>query len=290
MRILHSKFFPTFGVYKEIFVGLLTEKFSWKVLPDSRISKLPTLFLKKVALILRNLRNLRRTKEKLIRNTYLHARRKMRRIEFELRRIQEELSLGVRYVIGINVEGDIAEFGTQYGISCRYICQAMRDYGTIKNIHLFDSFIGLPAITATEDIESPEIRSGTWSEGAFQGISTNKLREIAGRYLREESIHIYKGWFNDSLSLIPAGTKFAMVHVDCDLYKSASEVLTYLFENRIISEGCIIYFDDYNCNKASPDFGERKAWAEAIEQFCINYSDGGSYSWGGHKFFIHSYK
>jgi hypothetical protein len=80
-----------------------------------------------------------------------------------------------------------------------------------------------------------------------------------------------------------------MVHLDCDLYQSAIEVLEYCFSNNMFSDGAIIFFDDWNCNRASPSYGERKAWAEVVDKFSVEFSDGGDYSWGGHKFIVHSY-
>jgi hypothetical protein len=34
------------------------------------------------------------------------------------------------------------------------------------------------------------------------------------------------------------------------------------FGRGMISEGAVILFDDWNCNRANPAFGERRAWRE----------------------------
>ena len=62
-----------------------------------------------------------------------------------------------------------------------------------------------------------------------------------------------------------------------------------MFEKNMISPGALILFDDWNCNAASPEFGERRAWAELVDRFGINFSVAGDYGFGGHKVFVHSY-
>jgi hypothetical protein len=89
---------------------------------------------------------------------------------------------------------------------------------------------------------------------------------------------------------MPENTKLALLHVDCDLYSSTMDVLDYCFANNVVSEGAAIFFDDYNCNRASPDHGERKAWSQCIDKYAIQHSDAGEYGWAGHKFYVHQYK
>ena len=112
---------------------------------------------------------------------------------------------------------------------------------------------------------------------------------VCVKFLRERII-IYDGWFKDTLSQISQSTKFSMLHLDCDLYQSAIEVLDYCFSNGLVQDGTVIFFHDWNSNRASPNFGERKAWSEIVEKFSVHYSDCGGYGWGGKIFIIHSYK
>lgn len=212
--------------------------------------------------------------------------------------IKEKLFLGVDYVYSCAVEGDIAEFGTMSGRTSSILAQAIsingRRYSHIirepNKLHLFDSFIGLPEAASTVDKESPLVKSGVWGVGTCHGITRKTLRKLCGRYLSENRIIIYDGWFKDTLPRIHKETKFSMVHIDCDLYQSTIEVLDYLFANRHISEGAAIFFDDYNCNMASPALGERRAWAETIEKYHVEYSDCGEYGSACWKFIVHSYQ
>lgn len=254
---------------------------SWK--PGKRIQKLPK-WIQPLAILFRNiiiLTKLRRTK-------YTDS-------EIE---VHKKLSFGVEYVCGTDVEGDIAEFGTMTGRTARIIAQAMSkfDYWVFpyqkgpKKLHLFDSFEGLPKAESDVDKESPHVKSGVWGEGTCKGISKEKLMRICAKFWPKERIIIYDGWFKDTLSQIPHGTKFSMLHIDCDMYQSTIEVLNYCFSNGLVQDGTVIFFDDWNANKASPNFGERRAWLEIVEKFSVAYSDCGEYGWAGRKFIVHSYK
>ena len=78
-----------------------------------------------------------------------------------------------------------------------------------------------------------------------------------------------------------------MLHLDCDLYSSTYEVLDYLLAHGHVADGALLFFDDWNCNRASPRFGQRKAWAEIVNKYALEHSDAGEYAMLGHKFFVH---
>jgi hypothetical protein len=185
--------------------------------------------------------------------------------------------------------GDIAEFGTASGVTSSFIAAAMAQQQAEPymvpirptNLHLFDSFRGLPEINNPLDVEAG------WQCGMFSGLSESELIDRIARFLPRHQIRTYPGWFKDTLKTIPSDTKFAMIHIDCDLYESTIDVLDYLFSKKHLLDGCSIFFDDWNCGNASPRLGERRAWGEIIEKYKVRYSDCGEYSCAGHKFIIH---
>ena len=81
-----------------------------------------------------------------------------------------------------------------------------------------------------------------------------------------------------------------MIHVDGDLYQSAIDALVPCFKKNLISEGALIFFDDFDCNRAARGRGERKAWSDLINMFKIEFSDRGSYARFGHSFIVHAYQ
>jgi hypothetical protein len=77
--------------------------------------------------------------------------------------------------------------------------------------------------------------------------------------------------------------------VDGDLYQSAMDCLIPLFERRQVRDGAIIVFDDWNCNRGSNAFGERRAWIDLTERFKIEAEVFGHSSWAGQAFIVHGY-
>lgn len=205
------------------------------------------------------------------------------------RLIAESLIMGVQYTVHSAVAGDIAEFGTQTGRTAKVLATAMQLYRADKSLHLFDSFEGMPEAHDPADLDNEHVKLGVWGKGQLKGASPEQLRAWCGKRIQPDSIKIYKGWFSDTLPKIPAGQRFAMIHVDSDLYSSAYEVLEFMFKTKALTEGALVYFDDWDCNRASNSHGERKAWREITDLYKVSFDDMGGYAWAGHKFIIHSY-
>ena len=210
------------------------------------------------------------------------------------RDVRLKLSSGVEYAWEADVKGDIAEFGTgRRGRTASYIAYAMQRHGRFKaapkRLHLFDSFEGMPKAESAVDRKTPHVLSGAWGEGSCKGITKKRLRSICSKFLPDDKVIIYDGWFRDTLPKISQKTKFCLVHIDCELYQSAMEVLDHLLGNKMVSEGALVYFYAFSCNHSSPDYGERKAWKDSIKKYSVNYTDSGEFGWGGRKFVVHSY-
>jgi hypothetical protein len=252
-------------------------KLFWQ--PGERIKKLPKIFWYP-AIFLKNLFHL------------IGFSSLITKPSFALRETEIKLVLGVEYIYGCLVDGDVAEFGTASGGSASIIAKAMKrmDKTGQKNFYLFDSFKGLPKSDLEADKNSPMVKSGDWAEGVFSWLNAEELKKKISKYLPVEKIKIYEGWFSDTLRQLPTETKFAMIHIDSDLYSSAIDILDYIFNHGIVQDGTIIFFDDYNGNHASPHYGERKAWNEVVAKYSVEYSDAGDYGSGSKKFIIHSYK
>lgn len=212
--------------------------------------------------------------------------------------IYNRLVDSLRYVFGMAVEGHVAEFGTMTGKSSVAIASGLsrlnylyrNDPRGAKKVYYFDSFIGLPSVTETADMESPHVKQGTWFPGACRGFDSLDFAKVIEKYASPSDFHVIKGWFSDTIPTLDSSIKFSFIHIDCDLYSSARDVLFGLFEGSLVSDGAIICFDDFYCNQGSPLFGERRAWSEAVEVFRIQYTDLGPYSIGGHSVLIHDYR
>ena len=217
-----------------------------------------------------------------------------------LREIDEikakHLILGVGYVSIADVEGDVVEFGTMSGETARIIATAMvafsgKSKSLLKKLYLFDSFVGLPITESPVDKANPHVISGVWGQGLLMGLDQHQLiAKVHKVGLAKDRIKVHAGWFSDTLPILPDNTKFAMLHIDCDLYQSTIDVLDMCFSRGFVAEGAIILFDDWNLAAASLSLGQRRAWSEIIKKYSVIYSDEGGYSWSSHKFIVHSYR
>lgn len=203
--------------------------------------------------------------------------------------IAESLVFAVQYVTHGCVEGDVAEFGCMTGRTAVALAAGMKWQNSDKRLFLFDSFEGLPQATSEIDRSNRHVFAGTWGPGTCLGISPAKLQRLCGRFIAGDRVRIFEGWFSNTLPTLPPAIKFALVHIDCDLYQSTYDALDYLFGSARITEGAIILFDDWDCNRASNQHGERRAWSEIEEKYSVITSPRGSYGWAGYKLIVHSY-
>ena len=211
----------------------------------------------------------------------------------------KKLSDGVNYVYAAHVIGDICEFDTMTGRSAVAIATAVRMAASRfdntprgdKKVWFFDSFEGLPPSTLEPDTKSPHVQTGTWGAGTCSGLDEFQFTKKIKHFLNDNQFNVHKGWFKDTISNLQ-NTQIAMLHIDGDLYESAIDVLMPLFNNANITEGGIIFFDDFNCNRASNKFGERRAWTELCKKYKVDYEDLGAYGLYGmsKRFIIHDYK
>jgi hypothetical protein len=138
-----------------------------------------------------------------------------------------------------------------------------------------------------EDLAMPMIKTGTWAEGKELTPSMERVLEVAGTHYPRERIHLHKGWFNETLPLLPKDTRFALVHLDCDLYESTATVLDHLFTHKHLSDGCQLLFDDFLENRMSKKLGQRRAWAECLQKHNVDFTDLGPYGRASWRFVIH---
>ena len=159
-----------------------------------------------------------------------------------------------------------------------------------KKAWFFDSFEGLPLARYDVDRESPHVVDGIWIEGNCKGLNEASFFKLIAKYLDPQYFNVVKGWFKDTIPLLLSNQKFSLLHIDSDLYESAIDVLDSLFQRGLVSNGAMIFFDDWNCNAANPALGEKRAWQEVCERYEIKFSDAGAYGVACHKYIVHSYK
>lgn len=189
------------------------------------------------------------------------------------------------------IYGDIVEFGTFNGYTARLLAGNIKKYNWGRSLFLFDSFEGLPEIVSKVDQACYEVKDQkVWCKGA---ISTSKgtekyiFRSIQS-IIPDRKTNVIKGFFSDTLKADVFDDKLALVHIDCDLYQSTFDVLRNLVDWRLLQDGTILMFDDYNCSRGNPAMGERKAIADVFnDKSRYSLSPYINYGWHGAAFIVH---
>lgn len=199
----------------------------------------------------------------------------------------DALRRAVEYLVGTRVPGDVLEFGTFLGYTARWLACLMRDLDVAGDLWLYDSFEGLPP---PSDVDRGSYEAGVWVEGAMRVDPDIHLRigRSIGRLLPPGRVHVVKGYFEHTLPANLPARRAALVHVDCDLYASTRFVLSTLLERDLLQDGTVVLFDDFNCNRASPDMGERRALREVLSgQTRWSADPWFSYGWHGQAYLVH---
>ncbi len=169
------------------------------------------------------------------------------------------------YLARAKVDGDYLEFGVLDGMSFELSLTAAAKFfpknaGRSPRFFAFDSFSGLP--TPDDDKDSTVFHEGQY----FAPLETFK-RNIA-RASQGREVHIIPGFYRDSLSPNLRTElnleRAAFINIDCDLYSSTIEALTFC--TPLVKTGTIIFFDDWYLSEGDLSLGEAQACKEWLEQ------------------------
>ena len=146
------------------------------------------------------------------------------------------------------VTGEFAELGVYKGETARliHLCDPER------KLHLFDTFQGFKA----SDLEKEEGEAATYTPRNFADTTIDRVkRYVAGK----DNVIFHPGHFPESTSGME-DIKYALVHIDADLYNSIKAGLEYFYPR--LSPGGIIIVHDYNekwrgALKAVNEFSEK---------------------------------
>jgi hypothetical protein len=128
-----------------------------------------------------------------------------------------------------SLEGDVIECGSYRGGSAGVIGQAI--CLTRKTLHVCDSFQGLPEHGPADNYH----RQGDFADTDAEQVSAG-LRRLS----IPAALHV--GFFEKTLPALRE-CRFALAHIDVDLYESVRECLEFCYP-RLVAGG-IIVLDDY---------------------------------------------
>ncbi|GAA3372892.1 hypothetical protein GCM10020367_30690 [Streptomyces sannanensis] len=205
------------------------------------------------------------------------------------------------YVYGSHIPGAVAEFGCYEGFSALMLADLITEFNAQddfytkifpRHLYVYDSFSGFPKSVNPVDSISYEVAdSGYWreNEDASPPGTEDMLRQEFTRRFGETGWSVVPGMFEESLVKQPVKHEVAIANLDCDLYSSSVEVLDHLLGNKLMPDGAVLLLDDYNCNRANPRFGMRRAMRECFARTdgFYEYSEFLRYGWHGRAFFVH---
>lgn len=152
-----------------------------------------------------------------------------------------------RNVVAEGVEGNFAELGVYKGNSAALLARVAREYG--RTTYLLDTFSGFdPGDVANASKHVARAFSDTSLDGVREFVGTDKVEYIIGR-------------FPDSVGHRLDTEKFALVHIDCDLYEPMKAGLEFFYERA--SRGAIFILHDY-------DSGHWPGIKNATDEFLLN--------------------
>jgi hypothetical protein len=156
------------------------------------------------------------------------------------------------------ITGDYLEFGSWGAQTFRLAYAASRSFESKRHLWAFDSFAGLPASDDSRDAHP------VWSVGNLSISQAEFHRLCARQGMSRSDYSVIEGFYADTLrsSADELPDRAAIVYVDCDMYTSTMDVLTFV-TSRIV-HGTVIAFDDYFCFGPDETSGERRAATEVF--------------------------
>ncbi len=124
-----------------------------------------------------------------------------------------------------DVPGLLAEVGVFRGGTARVICEAKGD----RELHLFDTFEGLPATTAIDT-------------GFRQGEYACSLEAVQQYLAGCQDVHFHQGLFPGTGASV-SEERFAFVHLDVDLHESTLAALRFFYPR--MSVGAMLISHDF---------------------------------------------
>jgi O-methyltransferase len=137
------------------------------------------------------------------------------------------------HVLLSNVPGDIAELGCHSGLTGVILQKTMDFFKSNKELHLYDSFQGLPEPTARD-------AGVIFGQNDLSANEQSVFENFDRFFVKRPMVH--KGWFKETL---PAGLpeKIAFAYLDGDMYESIMQSLQHVYPR--MSSGGIAVIDDY---------------------------------------------
>jgi O-methyltransferase len=128
-----------------------------------------------------------------------------------------------------HLSGEVAEIGVYRGGTARLLARCFATTG--KELHLFDTFQGMPKVDHEKDLHR---------EGDFKDTSLAAVTALFQSFSTQP--HFYPGFFPATATPVENRT-FCFVHIDVDIYGSVLDCCRFFYPR--LAAGGIMVFDDY---------------------------------------------
>jgi len=145
--------------------------------------------------------------------------------------------------VALAVGGDICEFGVAQGATSRLLASEILQ--TDRTLWLFDSFEGLPAPSAEDELIHDIFNLGSMEKykGTMASPETEVLNKLHSVAFPRARTKVKKGWVSDTIKGGELPSRVAFAYVDFDFYEPIKDALEFL-DARMPPGGQIVV-DDY---------------------------------------------
>ncbi len=198
------------------------------------------------------------------------------------------------FVFKSDVYGDYWEFGVARGHSLYRAWENWREFSQAMNrMHdmrfvAFDSFEGIPPLQPEDQLATYEV----FQPGQYAHTRAEVAEWLQAKGVDLQRFTFVEGFYEDALgrpetAATVAGTHAAIVHIDCDLYSSATHVLDFIAPHLV--EGSVLLFDDWFCYRGRRDKGVHGAFRVWLERSRWSAEEYFRYDWPGICFIMVDY-
>jgi O-methyltransferase len=148
-----------------------------------------------------------------------------------------------------HVDGDILEVGVYRGGTGCLMARAAHYPDRAKHVYLCDTYEGIVKAGPQDSF---------FKGGELRNTSVELVKALVAQ-LALSNVTILKGIFPDDTATGIADKRFALCHIDVDVYRSAEEVLDWVWPR--LNVGGIVVFDDYGfatCDGVTKLVNERR--------------------------------
>jgi len=135
----------------------------------------------------------------------------------------------------LNGSSSIIEIGVWRGGTSAIMAQKLFHLKSKANMYLADTFEGVVKVSEKDKL---------YSGGEHSDTSQQIVEDLLKNKVKYSNYKILKGIFPEQTEhLVPAGEVFGLCHIDVDVYESAKDIISWVWDKLII--GGVIVFDDY---------------------------------------------